>query len=112
MKDPNGTYQSWLYMKDRCDNTEHIYFAYYGGRGVTYDPSWKDYNKFLKQMGERPFGTTLGRRMDLGNYSVHNCSWQTPEQQSAEADKKIEAYRYKYKGRAVSATRIKPHAKS
>lgn len=62
-------------MKARCDNPNEPNYAYYGGRGVSYDPSWADFNQFLMDMGERPQGTTLERVENSGNYSKANCIW-------------------------------------
>ena len=33
-------------------------------------------------MGERPEGTTLGRKENDKGYCKENCEWQTPQQQS------------------------------
>jgi len=75
-KDP--TYQSWCSMLNRCRNTKTPKYKRYGGAGVTVDPEWYSYKKFLKDMGPRPIGTTLDRINPYGNYEKKNCRWATP----------------------------------
>ena len=43
---PSSTYESWRAMKARCDNPA---IASHGGRGIKYDPRWKDYSVFLDE---------------------------------------------------------------
>lgn len=45
-----STYNSWLSMKERCDNPNYDHYKNYGGRGITYDIRWKDFNNFLMDM--------------------------------------------------------------
>jgi hypothetical protein len=47
----------------------------YGGRGITYDPSWNDFSVFLADMGDVPEGLTLDRKDPNGNYNKENCHW-------------------------------------
>jgi len=40
---------------------------------------------FLADMGERPSSKhSLGRYLDVGNYELGNCAWQTRAEQEAE----------------------------
>ena len=77
------TYQCWASMKDRCDNKNNVRFSDYGGRGITYDPAWKDFEKFLADMGRKPAGKSLDRKDNEGNYDKGNCQWATPLEQAA-----------------------------
>ncbi len=76
-------YKSWSMMKNRCLNPNATQFEYYGALGITVCERWKDFAKFLEDVGERPQGTTLGRFGDIGNYEPGNVKWMTPAEQGA-----------------------------
>lgn len=76
------TYISWSGMKQRCDYKGHIEYHRYGGRGISYVPRWKDFSKFLSDMGPKPDGTSLDRRDNNGMYCPENCKWSTKNEQS------------------------------
>ena len=56
------TYNTWCRMKDRCNNKNNEHYDRYGGRGISYDPTWDSFEKFLADMGERPVGMSLDRK--------------------------------------------------
>lgn len=60
----------------RCYNPDVVQFPYYGGRGIRVDIRWHTFSEFLKDMGERPPGMTLGRIENEGNYEADNCRWE------------------------------------
>lgn len=69
-------YATWCNMKARCDNPNHPQFSDYGGRGITYDPSWSDFPSFLAGVGDRAFrGATMDRIDNDGNYEPGNVRW-------------------------------------
>lgn len=79
------TYSSWLCMNARCYNPNRKDFVNYGGRGIQVCAQWRGkggFERFLKDMGERPEGTTLDREYNNGNYTPNNCKWSTRLEQA------------------------------
>ena len=73
---------TWKSMMARCYNENHMYYSYYGGKGITVCDEWHDFDTFCKDMGERPEGCSLDR-IDGGlGYSLSNCRWATAKEQA------------------------------
>ncbi len=72
-------FRTWTNMLQRCRNPNNRYFYLYGGRGITVDTRWLDFNKFIEDMGSKPTPThQLDRINGDGNYCITNCRWVTP----------------------------------
>lgn len=90
-------------MRQRVLNPKNVRFPYYGGRGITIDPSWDDFAAFLRDLGPRPPGTTLGRIDNSRGYGPGNCRWETPAQQAASRRPRKQGGMETLKGRARAA---------
>jgi hypothetical protein len=82
-KNKTSEYASWKAMKERCNNPNHTAYSRYGGRGITYDPSWNSFEKFLEDMGPKENPKLELERIDNEkNYHKENCCWITHKEQT------------------------------
>lgn len=80
-------YVVWGSMKTRCDNPNSKSYARYGAKGVSYDPSWADFNNFYNDMHEGyEQGLWLDRKDGTKGYSKDNCRWVTPTESNRNRD--------------------------
>lgn len=76
-------YQCWADMRERCDNSNHESYVWYGERGVSYPEEWKTFERFWEDMKDGYSDTlTLNRISPHGDYSKSNCEWATKTVQS------------------------------
>ncbi len=80
------TYRAWQAMKDCCSNPASPKFEAFGRRGIAVCLAWMaNYESFLSDMGDRPIGTTLGRRDSAQGFAPGNCIWVPTPTRSARA---------------------------
>jgi hypothetical protein len=83
-KQLSPTYYSWQCMRHRCTNSKYKGYRWYGGKGITFDPRWKDFRVFLADVGERPTRKhTLHRLSHDRNYEPGNVCWSTDHKEVA-----------------------------
>jgi hypothetical protein len=75
------TYRIWKGMKQRCTNPNFKQWDDYGGRGISYDQRWDDFQNFLEDMGIAPHDRSIDRIDVDGNYCKGNCRWATASEQ-------------------------------
>lgn len=69
-------YAAWVNMKTRCDNPNSTQYQWYGARGITYDPAWKDFMMFFHDMYSGWSQKLSLERVDVNKgYSKENCTW-------------------------------------
>ena len=95
-------YSSWCAMKHRCNNQGSTYYERYGGRGITYDPSWEDFAVFLTDMGKKPNPKMELERIDNNkNYCKENCRWATRKEQTRNRGGKRATRLYTFEGKTM-----------
>jgi len=81
-KSKSPEYKIWSMMKDRCTNPKNKDFYLYGGRGISFHPSWSSFNAFYMHVGSRPEGCTLDRLDPDKDYEPGNTRWATRKEQA------------------------------
>lgn len=80
-----ATYRAWQAMKSACYNPMTSGFPRCGGRGIEVDARWREsFAQFLRDLGERPFGTVLKRLDPERDFVPGNCRW-APRPRPAES---------------------------
>lgn len=112
------TYQSWIDINRKCNNSDYKDYKNYGEKGVRVCKRWSDKNpngfkNFLTDMGERPLGLSL-YRIDknklINGISPKNCRWDTQKQQQRNRTNNcLETYNGKTQCRSAFAEEYNIH---
>lgn len=84
-------YGVWCVMKQRCHNPKDKAYKYYGARGISVCPSWRNnFILFYKWALRKGYikGLTIDRKNNNGNYSSKNCRLLTMSEQQQNKRKK------------------------
>lgn len=75
-------YRVWGDMRSRCNSPSNPFYYRYGGRGISFDPSWESFETFYKDMlPTYKKGLQLDRKDNDKGYSKENCRWSTSKTQ-------------------------------
>jgi predicted DNA-binding protein (UPF0251 family) len=87
-------YNTWRRMWLRVYHKTDKDYGYYGFKGITIHPSWKDFDVFLSDVGKKPITYDSGGNLEnysldrisanSGNihYEPGNCKWATQKEQN------------------------------
>jgi len=99
-------YTGWKHLVGRCTNKKNPGYKNYGGRGITICKRWRQFDKFMEDMGERPARTSLERTNNNKGYCKSNCVWATHKQQ---ANNKRTNKMLTYKGKTMTMMQWSEH---
>lgn len=80
-KNKNPVLSVYRTAKARCQNPKHVSYAYYGGRGITFE--FESFEQFSLELGPRPEGLSLDRIDNGQGYKPGNIRWADLADQAA-----------------------------
>lgn len=86
------TYQTWWNMIQRCTKSYATQAKYYRDCGIRVCERWLKFENFLNDMGCRPYGTTLDRKKNNGDYEPGNCRWATTSEQALSRRRRLTVF--------------------
>ena len=94
----SAVYNTWIKMRNRCNNPNDPAYKDYGKRGIKVCSKWEDFNKFEKWCFENGYqkGMSLDRVNNNKGYSPDNCRFTDAKTQ---ANNRRSCKIYEYKGK-------------
>ena len=99
-------YKEWKSMKDRCYRKNHIYYNYYGEKGIQVCQEWRDnFEQFKDWALNNGYqdDLTIDRIDNDKDYCPENCRWVTQKEQANNRTNNIYAY---YQGKLLPLIKI------
>lgn len=96
-------FKVWSGMIQRCENEKSPDYENYGGRGISVCPEWHEFSAFIRNMPNRPKGTTLDRIDNDKGYEPANCRWATHAEQCMN---KRTTFRVEVAGKSLTLTEM------
>lgn len=76
-------YNSWVHMRQRCENPTNVDYPRYGARGIKVSDEFSTFEGFIGAMGRRPGPGYSIERLDVdGDYCKQNCMWLPHKEQA------------------------------
>lgn len=94
-----SVYAIWGGMIGRATNPKDKYYPRYGANGISVSDSWRKFENFYADMGDRPEGTSLDRIDNTKGYSKENCRWATRVEQQNNLKSSVRA---EYRGAQIT----------
>lgn len=80
------TYRAWQEINTYCSNPASPRYRDFGGAGLRVCAAWtRDFERFLKDVGERPAGMNLVRLDATTGFEPGNCRWAVTRPRSERA---------------------------
>jgi hypothetical protein len=77
-------------MMDRCEWGGNLKnYAKYGAIGIRVCAEWFSFENFLRDMGDRPMGTSIDRINGKLGYKPGNCRWATRQEQARNTSRTV-----------------------
>ena len=75
-------YGVWKSMIQRCRDVNCKAYKNYGGRGISVCDRWTNFSNFYDDIGDIPYGMTIDRKDNSGNYEPSNVRLTSRKQQN------------------------------